>query len=72
MAESREFRTMLETKERELIALCDQQIQSLNAQVRLVSVSPRWLSHLSVRRKRLRFNGILMLKTFVHLVLSEA
>ena len=40
MAESREFRTMLETKERELVALCDQQIQALNSQVRLVSVSP--------------------------------
>lgn len=34
MAESREFRTMLETKERELVALCDQQIQSLNSQIR--------------------------------------
>jgi len=35
MAESREFRAMLESKERELIALCDQQIQSLNGQVSL-------------------------------------
>ncbi|KAG0618682.1 hypothetical protein M758_4G084400 [Ceratodon purpureus] len=34
MAESREFRTMLETKERELVALCDQQIQALNSQIR--------------------------------------
>lgn len=33
MAESREFRMMLEAKERELIALCDQQIQSLQGQV---------------------------------------
>jgi hypothetical protein len=50
MAESREFRTMLEAKERELVAFCDQQIQALNSQVRLVSISPRWFVHLSLRR----------------------
>lgn len=32
-AQFREFRTLLESKERELITLCDQQVQSLHSQV---------------------------------------
>uniref|UniRef100_A0A7I4FP46 Uncharacterized protein n=1 Tax=Physcomitrium patens TaxID=3218 RepID=A0A7I4FP46_PHYPA len=41
MAESREFRMMLEAKERELIALCDQQIQSLQGQYNLALLDAR-------------------------------
>ena len=52
MAESRQFRTMLETKERELLALCDQQIQALNIQVRLRVILSR--------RRMLRFNGVVI------------
>lgn len=57
MTESREFRQMLEKRERELFALSDGRIQQLSVQVSFVLIGGV-IQHEPLQKQRLGFKGI--------------